>query len=339
MCTRPSCPRLPRHRIQSTGAAAGVAVPPTGGREQALMSRPSEDTSLSPAEERRSGLDRRTGWERRSRSERRAEVRRTTDAGHRLLNRSIWVGTEPGGLSLRRLFPHAQFSDAEAAERLAAIAAHRSELDASIGRDVGPSVAALDYLLNISRDLADPTIVEHEVLEVVERRSVTDPLTGLFNRYHFEATLRREVARCTRYGTRLSLLLMDVDQLKAVNDRWGHQAGDRVLGRVARAIQTSLRGTDIASRHGGDEFAIILPDTDARAGRLVAERICAKVGASRGEGNVPDASTRVTVSGGRSEEHTSELQSRLHLVCRLLLEKKKKQQEDDSRDVHQQSIF
>ncbi len=265
------------------------------------MSRPSEDTSLSPADERRSGLDRRTGRERRSPSERRAEVRRTTDAGHRLLNRSIWVGTEPGGLSLRRLFPHAQFSDAEAAERLAAIAAHRRELDASIGRDVGPSVAALDYLQNISRDLADPTIVEHEVLEVVERRSVTDPLTGLFNRYHFEATLRREVARCTRYGTRLSLLLMDVDQLKAVNDRWGHQAGDRVLGRVARAIQTSLRGTDIASRHGGDEFAIVLPDTDARAGRLVAERICAKVQASRGDGNVPDASTRVTVSGGLAE--------------------------------------
>src|SRR5438034_4503987 len=101
---------------------------------------------------------------------------------------------------------------------------------------------------------------------------------------------------------------MDVDQLKAVNDRWGHQAGDRVLGRVARAIQTSLRGTDIASRHGGDEFAIILPDTDARAGRLVAERICAKVQASR----------------GRSEEHTSELQSHSDLVCRLLLEKKKK---------------
>ena len=74
-----------------------------------------------------------------------------------------------------------------------------------------------------------------------------------------------------------------------------------MLGRVARAIQTSLRGTDIASRHGGDEFAIILPDTDARAGRLVAERICAKVQASRGEGNVPDASTRVTVSGGLAE--------------------------------------
>jgi diguanylate cyclase (GGDEF)-like protein len=199
------------------------------------------------------------------------------------------------------VFPHAPFSDHEIVDRGVSIEAHRRDLSTRLGRDVGFPVATLDYLLHVSRDLVDPTIVERDVLEVLAHRSVTDPLTGLFNRYHFEATLKREVARCLRYGTRLSLLLMDVDQLKAVNDQWGHQAGDRVLGRVAGAIQKSLRGTDIASRHGGDEFAIILPDTDAPAGRLVAERICAKVGASLGEGNVPDGSTRVTVSGGLAE--------------------------------------
>src|SRR5258706_7756712 len=107
----------------------------------------------------------------------------------------------------------------------------------------------------------------------------------------------REIARCRRYNVPLSLLLGDVDRLKLMNDRWGHQAGDQALGRVAVAIQKSLRGTDIAARLGGDEFAIILPDTDAVAGLIVATR---------------------------SEEHTSELQSLTNLVCRLLLEKKNK---------------
>lgn len=265
--------------------------------------------TLSPAEERRSGIDRRTGRERRSGMERWAESRRT-DEGHRRLSRPIWVGkggqragqeTEPGGLPLLRLFPHARFNEREAADRSVAIEAHRRELSSRLERNVGLSVAALDYLLNISCDLVAPTIVEQEVLEVLEHRSVTDPLTGLFNRYHFEAMLKWEVARCLRYRARLSLLLMDVDQLKAVNDRWGHQAGDQVLGRVGGAIQNSLRSADIACRYGGDEFAIIMPATDARAGRLVAERICAKVGASLAEGIVPDASTKGTVSGGLAE--------------------------------------
>ncbi len=269
------------------------------------MSRPREDTFLSPAEERRTGGDRRAGLERRAALERRAEARRLNERRH-LATPPVWVGSVEreialGGFPLRRVFPHAPFNEREAADRSVAIDAHRREVSARLGRDVGLSVAAFDYLLNISRDLVAPAIVEHEVLHVLEHRSVTDPLTGLFNRYHFETTLRREVARCLRHKTRLSLLLMDVDQLKAVNDRWGHQAGDRVLGRVAGAIQRSLRGTDIASRYGGDEFAVILPDTAAHAGRLVAERICANVGASVREGIVPDASSRVTVSGGLAE--------------------------------------
>jgi len=239
--------------------------------------------SLSPAAERRSGSERRSGGDRRFRSQ------------------GVWLGTateraardrEP--VALGRLLPHARFNETEAAQRIAAIAAHQSELSTRLGRNVGLSVAALDYLLNISGDLVAPTIVEHDILEVLEHRSVTDPLTGLFNRYHFEATLKREAARCLRHRSPLSLLLLDVDQLKAVNDRWGHQTGDQMLARVAGAIRDSLRGCDIGSRYGGDEFAVILPDTDARAARLVAERICAKAGAS-------DAAINVTVSGGLTE--------------------------------------
>jgi len=212
----------------------------------------------------------------------------------------LWEA-EPGGFPLRRYFPHAQFTERETADRSAAIEAHRWELSSRLGRNVDASVAALDYLLNISRDLIAPAIVEHEALKVLEHRSVTDPLTGLFNRYHLEATLKREVARSLRSGARLTLLLMDVDHLKAVNDRWGHQAGDCVLARVARAIQDCLRTADIASRYGGDEFAVILPDTDAAAGRLVAERTCAKVAAALAEGIVPGASPHGTVSVGLAE--------------------------------------
>ena len=255
--------------------------------------------SLSPGAERRSGIDRRSG-DRRAGAERGAPSQREADSRH-LPSRGVWLGTatepaarHPEPVPLGRLLPHARFNESEAAERTAAIAAHQGELSARLGRNVGMSVAALDYLFNISGDLVAPTIVEHEILEGLEHRSVTDPLTGLFNRYHFEATLKREVARCLRYQSRLSLLLLDVDQLKAVNDRWGHQAGDQMLVRVAGAIRDSLRGSDIASRYGGDEFAVILPDTDARAARVVAERMCDKVGAS-------DASIKVTVSGGLAE--------------------------------------
>lgn len=226
----------------------------------------------SPVDERRSGADRRTGVE-----------RRLTPA----------AAVEAAAMPLERVFPHAHLSEREAAERAAAIEAHRRQLGSRLGRNVGAVVAAVDYLLNISGDLVAPTIVEHEALELLEHRSVTDPLTGLFNRYHFDATMSREIARCRRYGAPLSLLVVDVDRLKLLNDRWGHHAGDLALGRVAAAIQKSLRGTDIAARLGGDEFAIILPDTDAVAGLIVATRIRRNL--------VENAATMVTVSGGLVE--------------------------------------
>jgi diguanylate cyclase (GGDEF)-like protein len=107
----------------------------------------------------------------------------------------------------------------------------------------------------------------------LERLSRTDPLTGLGNRRHVEERLAAELARARRHGVELSLLVLDLDGLKAVNDRHGHKAGDAALRRVAAAIAQSSRASDVAGRWGGDEFVVLAPDTASEDAAALAERI------------------------------------------------------------------
>lgn len=95
----------------------------------------------------------------------------------------------------------------------------------------------------------------------VAHRAITDSLTGLFNRGYFEQILSREFHRSERYGKPFSLALVDVDDFKQFNDRFGHQAGDEALAALGAAIRQSVRSTDLAARYGGDEIVIILPET------------------------------------------------------------------------------
>lgn len=103
--------------------------------------------------------------------------------------------------------------------------------------------------------------------------ALSDPLTCLKNRRHFEQRLAEERARARRHGMPLSVLLIDIDGLKPINDELGHGAGDRAILAVARALGTGLRGTDVAARLGGDEFAVLCLHTTAADARTVAERI------------------------------------------------------------------
>ncbi len=112
-----------------------------------------------------------------------------------------------------------------------------------------------------------------QLTRAVERLAIINPLTGLFNRRHLAGRLHEELNRCERYGHALSLTVVDLDGFKRVNDVRGHDAGDKVLVRVADALQCTLRATDVVARVGGDEFVIIEPETTAESAMLVADRL------------------------------------------------------------------
>ena len=127
----------------------------------------------------------------------------------------------------------------------------------------------IDMLLARARTLLD---FKH-YLDTCEEAAFTDHLTGLANRRRFERQLEREVSRTQRYGRPFCLLLLDLDNFKLVNDTFGHEAGDEVIRRLALTLQAGTRGIDLAARVGGEEFAVILPETDFVGGLDVAERL------------------------------------------------------------------
>jgi diguanylate cyclase (GGDEF)-like protein len=107
----------------------------------------------------------------------------------------------------------------------------------------------------------------------VAEQAVTDPLTGLWNRRHMAETLEREVNRAGRFGHPISLIILDVDDFKTINDREGHLQGDLVLEQVAGVVREGTRSIDVAARYGGDELAVILVETDREGALIVGERL------------------------------------------------------------------
>ncbi len=126
------------------------------------------------------------------------------------------------------------------------------------------------------------------------RMSTIDALTGLFNRTYFFSALEREIARGDRSGRAFCLVMLDLDDLKAVNDRFGHVAGDQVLRSVADTVRGGVRKIDVAARYGGDEFVALLPETDPTGGWVLAEKIRQTVS----EQGMPGVDPAPTVSVG-----------------------------------------
>lgn len=148
--------------------------------------------------------------------------------------------------------------------------------------------ALQDELRQKNRQLED-------MLGRVKVLAITDPLTGLFNRRHCEDALENEFKRMLRYKTPLTCLMIDIDHFKKVNDRYGHRVGDVVLKEVAAIIKTDIRAVDTAARWGGEEFVVILSQTDREKALISATRLLKEIAEHTFSGN-PDI--RITVSMG-----------------------------------------
>jgi diguanylate cyclase (GGDEF)-like protein len=131
----------------------------------------------------------------------------------------------------------------------------------------------LEYTTNLEQLVAERTTALKQANARLEQLAITDPLTQLFNRRHFEERVARDLEVARRSKRPFTIVILDVDQFKQVNDRFGHLVGDEVLQRVATVLLTNARAMDLAARIGGEEFALAMPDTDTEEAVQAVERI------------------------------------------------------------------
>lgn len=196
------------------------------------------------------------------------------------------------------LLAHLNLKEPDAEKLLVDLLSHRDQVAVSLGRDPGLRVAAIDYLSNVRPMLCNPTIVEQSQFDRTERSAITDDLTSLYNRRHFQSALDIELRRSRRYASAMSLLMLDLDTFKSVNDLYGHPFGDRVLERTGRILRMAVRESDVPCRVGGEEFAVLLPETDRLGAHAVAERVRRRLEGDFAANHLGGRLVAMTISGG-----------------------------------------
>lgn len=179
------------------------------------------------------------------------------------------------GQFLQRLFKslaQVDLTDAVSLEYWNQTLVRRRELSESLGKAVSWWTAMVDVLASSNR-LRVPILMEYAELKKLQINAATDPLTGLYNRRLFEEYFEKELNRARRYSHHLALIILDLHEFKEVNDRHGHQQGDLVLQAAASTLRKSMRTSDFAFRIGGDEFALLLPQSDPDQAATLGRRL------------------------------------------------------------------
>jgi diguanylate cyclase (GGDEF)-like protein len=179
------------------------------------------------------------------------------------------------GQFLRQFFrtiAQIDFTDAQSNDYWERILLRRRELAENLGKRVSLKTALVDVLAS-TNFLRVPILMEYDEFKKLQINAATDALTGLYNRRLFDEYCDKELNRAKRYGHQLAIVILDLHKLKEVNDRHGHLQGDQVLQLAATTLQKTMRASDFAFRIGGDEFALLLPQTDPEQAITLCRRI------------------------------------------------------------------
>jgi len=171
-----------------------------------------------------------------------------------------------------RAIAHVDLRESESVQIWEDMLSRRRELTGLVGRQVSLKTALTDVLSSAGL-LRVPILIEYDELKKLELNAVTDPLTGLYNRRLFAETFEKELNRARRYTQPLGLVTLDLHRFKEVNDKHGHPRGDEVLRAAAATLKKALRTSDSAFRIGGDEFALLLPQTDSAQALALSRRV------------------------------------------------------------------
>jgi diguanylate cyclase (GGDEF)-like protein len=200
----------------------------------------------------------------------------TEDAFLELLTDTLETMERPArGQFLERFFKsiaHVDLSEIQSLATWEQVLARKRELSDTIGKKVALQAALVD-VLSSANHLRLPILMEYEELRKLQINAATDPLTGLYNRRFFNDYFEKELDRSIRYSHKLALVVFDLHRFKEVNDRYGHPQGDVLLQMAAATLRKSLRTSDYAFRIGGDEFAILLPQSDTEQAATLSRRL------------------------------------------------------------------
>ncbi|MDP8219238.1 MAG: GGDEF domain-containing protein [Candidatus Theseobacter exili] len=187
---------------------------------------------------------------------------------------------------------HTYFKPKLARELWKSIIKHKYDMSNVLKRNVRITVASLDFLTNLNERLDSPVLISEMDISLITDQAAKDGLTRLFNHTTFYEKLYSELNRYKRHGIPFSLVMLDVDDFKQINDLKGHQTGDVILAEIASLLMMTTRDLDICARYGGEEFSVILPHMESDEAFSIAERL------RHGMEDIVVEETRATISAG-----------------------------------------
>ena len=186
--------------------------------------------------------------------------RKGTLADHRLLEKLKKELGDKIYVELIYFLTHTIIKSRKQAKRIFnEITEHQIKLNKKLNRNTGIQVAILDYSMNINKTLKDPTIIEEAKITEMAHTAITDKMTQAYDKKFLFHDLQKEIEKTKRYGTKFSMLMIDIDNLKKINDKFGHIAGDEALKLLCEILMKNIRKSDTLYRFGGDEFLILIP--------------------------------------------------------------------------------